>query len=146
MTPFGDRVPGWPPLAAAFALGGAMLLAVVAPLVAAVPAAVAGLERTAPAVVLPAAVLSAAGVVAVVAAVARLTRPVSGEQLGLRAPDDLPGALVLTAAAAVALGVLAALWSVLGDPRGALAAPPELDTRSLTAQLYDVAAARGCAT
>jgi membrane protease YdiL (CAAX protease family) len=138
MTPFGERVPGWPPLAAVFALGGAMVVAVLAPLVAAVPAVVAGLERTAPAIVLMAALASAAGVVAVVAAVARLTRPVTGEQLGLRAPDDLPLALVATAAAAVALGVLAALWSVLGDPRGALAVPPELDTRSLTAQIYDL--------
>lgn len=138
MTPFGARVPGWPPLAAAFALGGTMIVAVVAPLAAALPAAVAGLERTAPAIVLPAAALSATGVVAVVAAVARLTRPVTGEQLGLRAPDDVPRALVLTAAAAAAVGVLAALWSVLGDPRGALAVPPELDTRSLTAQTYDL--------
>lgn len=138
MRPFGDRVPGWPPLAGAFALGGAVLVAAVAPLVAVVPAAVAGLERTSAALVLPAAVLSAAGIVCVVAAVARLTRPVSGEQLGLRAPEDLPRALVLTAGAALALGVLAALWSVLGDPRGSLDVPPELDTRSLTAQIYDL--------
>jgi membrane protease YdiL (CAAX protease family) len=138
VRPFGDRVPAWPPPAGAFALGGAMVVAVLAPLVAALPAAVAGLERTAPAIVLSAAVLSAAGVVAVVAAVARLTRPVSGEQLGLRAPDDLPGALVLGAGAALVLGALAALWSVLGDPRGVLEVPPELDTRSLTARIYDL--------
>src|SRR5215208_3556529 len=125
MRSFGDRVPGWPVLAGVFALGGAVLVA----------AAAAGLERSSPAIVLPAAVLNAAGIVAVVVAVARLTRPVSGAQLGLRAPDDLPGALLATAGAAVALGAVAALWSVLGDLRGSLAVPPELDTRSLTAQI-----------
>jgi len=138
MRPFGDRVPSWPPLAGAFALGGALIVAAVAPLVAAVPAAVAGLERTSPAILLVVAALSAAGIVAVVAAVARLTRPVSGEQLGLRAPDDLPGALILAAGAALALGAFAALCSVLGDPRGSLVVPPELDTRSLTARIYEL--------
>ena len=131
-------MPAWPPLAGVFVLCGAMVVAVLAPLVAAIPAAAAGLERTAPAIVLLAAVLSAGGIVAVVAGVARLTRPVTGEQLGLRAPDDLKRALALTAGAAVALGVLAAFWSLLGDPRGALDVPPELDTRSLTAQIYDL--------
>ena len=138
MRPFGDRVPAWPPLAGAFALLGAALAAGLAPLLAALPGYAAGLERSAPAVVLLAAVLSAAGVVAVVSLVARLTRPVSGEQLGLRAPDDPRGALLLALGAAVALGAVAAAWSVLGDPRGSLAVPPELDTRSLTAQLYDL--------
>ncbi len=138
MRAFGERVPAWPPLAGVFALAGAVLVAVVAPLPALVPAAVAGLERTSPAIVLLAAAFSAAGIVAVVAVVARLTRPVTGEQLGLRVPGDLPGALLLTAGAAVALGAVAALWSVLGDLRGSLDVPPELDTRSLTAQLYDL--------
>jgi membrane protease YdiL (CAAX protease family) len=138
MRSFGDRVPGWPVLAGVFALGGAVLVAAVAPLLAAAPAAAAGLERSSPAIVLPAAVLSAAGIVAVVVAVARLTRPVSGAQLGLRVPDDLLGALMATAGAAVVLGAVAALWSMLGDLRGSLAVPPELDTRSLTAQIYDL--------
>jgi membrane protease YdiL (CAAX protease family) len=138
MPRFGDRVPAWPPLAGLFALGGALVVAGVAPLLAAVPAAVAGVERTSPAVVLLAALLTAAGIVAVVTVIARLTRPVTGEQLGLRAPDDPPGALLLTAGAAVALGIVAALWSVLGDLRASLDVPPELDTRSLTAQLYDL--------
>jgi hypothetical protein len=109
MRSFGDRVPGWPVLAGVFALGGAVLVAAVAPLLAAAPAAAAGLERSSPAIVLPAAVLSAAGIVAVVVAVARLTRPVSGAQLGLRVPDDLLGALMATAGAAVVLGAVAAL-------------------------------------
>jgi membrane protease YdiL (CAAX protease family) len=134
----GDRVPAWPPPAAVFALAGSMVVAAAAPLVAAVPAAVAGLERTAPAIVLAAAALSAAGIVAVVGAVARLTRPITGGQLGLRAPDELPRALRATAGAALAIAVQAVLWSVLGDPRGALDVPPELDTRSLTAQIYDL--------
>ena len=82
--------------------------------------------------------LSAAGVVGVVVLVARLTRPVSGEQLGLRAPDDRAGALLLALGAAVALGAVAAAWAVLGDPRGSLTVPAELDTRSLTAQIYDL--------
>jgi membrane protease YdiL (CAAX protease family) len=138
MRRFGDRVPAWPPLAGVFALGGALVVAAVAPLLAVVPAAVAGVERSSPAVVLLAAVLTAAGIVAVVTVIARLTRPVTGGQLGLRVPDDPPGALLAAAGAAVTLGVVAALWSVLGDLRGSLAVPPELDTRSLTAQLYDL--------
>ncbi len=138
MRPFGDRVPAWPPLAGVFALGGALVAAAVAPLLVVVPAAVAGLERTSPATALLAAVLTAAGIVAVVTVMARLTRPVTGEQLGLRAPDDPGGALLLTAGAAIALGAVAALWAVLGDLRASLDVPPELDTRSLTAQLYDL--------
>ena len=138
MRPFGDRVPAWPPLAGAFALAGAALVAGLAPLAAALPAYAAGLERTSSAIALLAAVLSAAGVVGVVVLMARLTRPVSGQQLGLRAPDDLPGALLLTLGAAVALGAVAAAWTVLGDPRGSLTVPAELDTRSLTAQIYDL--------
>jgi hypothetical protein len=46
MRSFGDRVPGWPVLAGVFALGGAVLVAAVAPLLAAAPAAAAGLERS----------------------------------------------------------------------------------------------------
>jgi hypothetical protein len=95
MRPFGDRVPAWPPLAGVFALGGAAVVAVAAPLLAAVPAAVAGLERTSPAIVLLAAVLTAAGIIAVVGVIAPLTRPLTGEQLGLRAPGDLPAALIV---------------------------------------------------
>jgi membrane protease YdiL (CAAX protease family) len=138
MRAFGDRVPPWPPLAGVFALGGALLVAAAAPLLAALPAAAAGLERTAPAIVLLASALGAAGVVAVVVAVARLTRPVSGEQLGLRAPEDPRAALALAAGAGLALAAVAALWGVLGDPRASLPVPPELDTRSATAQLYDL--------
>ena len=62
----------------------------------------------------------------------------SGEQLGLRAPDDPAGALLALLAAAIALGVVAALWAVLGDLRGSLDVPPEIDTRTLTAQIYDL--------
>ena len=138
MRPFGDRVPAWPPLAAVFALGGALVVAALAPLIAAIPAAIAGLERTSPAIALLAAVLTAAGMVGVVCAIARLTRPVSGEQLGLRAPDDPAAALLALLAAATALGVVAALWAVLGDLRGSLDVPPEIDTRTLTAQIYDL--------
>ena len=138
MRPFGDRVPAWPPLAAVFALGGALVVAALAPLIAAIAAGIAGLERTSPAIALLAAVLTAAGMVGVVCAIARLTRPVSGEQLGLRAPDDPAGALPALLAAATALGVVAALWAVLGDVRGSLDVPPEIDTRTLTAQIYDL--------
>jgi membrane protease YdiL (CAAX protease family) len=114
------------------------VLAAFAPLPAALTGAVAGLERTAPGIVLLAGVLTAAAIVAAVTVIARLTRPVTGEQLGLRLPDDVPRALLLTAATAVALGALAALWAALGDLRASLEVPPELDTRSLTAQLYDL--------
>jgi membrane protease YdiL (CAAX protease family) len=138
MRPFGDRVPAWPPLAAVFALGGALVVAALAPLGAAVPAAIAGLDRTSPAIALLAAGLTAAGIVAVVCAIARLTRPVSGEQLGLRAPEDPGRTLLMTLATAAVLGVVAALWTVLGDLRGSLDVPAEVDTRTLTAQLYDL--------
>ena len=138
MRPFGDRVPAWPPLAGVFALAGALAVVAVAPLLAAIPAAVAGLERVSPTIALLASALTAAGIVAVVAVIARLTRPVSGEQLGLRAPEDLAGALLLTLAAGAVLAGVAALWTVLGDLRASLPVPPELDTRSLTAQLYDL--------
>ena len=96
MRGFRGRVPAWPPLAGAIALASALVVMGVAPLLAALPAAVAGLERTSPAIALLASALTAAGIVAVVVAVARLTRPVSGEQLGLRAPDDPRTALLLT--------------------------------------------------
>ena len=138
MRPFGDHVPAWPPLAGVFALAGGMLVAAVAPLAAVVPALAAGLERSAPAVVLLAAILSAAGVVGVVIAVAQLTRPLSAEQLGLRAPRDLPRAALLALGAAAVVGAAGAAWALLGDPRGALTVPVELDTRSATAQLYDL--------
>jgi membrane protease YdiL (CAAX protease family) len=36
------------------------------------------------------------------------------------------------------LCVIAALWAVLGDLRGSLDAPAEVDTRTLTAQIYDL--------
>ena len=138
MRVFGDRVPAWPPLAAVFALAGAVLVAGLAPLLAALPALAAGSERPAPAVVLLAAVLSAAGVVALVARVARLTRPVTAVQLGLRAPRDPARAVVLGLGAAAALGAVAAVWSLLGGLGGSLTVPPELDTRSLTAQVHDL--------
>lgn len=138
MRPFGDRVPAWPPLAAVFALGAALVVAAFAPLVAAVPGAIAGLERTSPAITLLASVLTAAGIVAVVAFFARLTRPVTGEQLGLRAPEDPGGALLMLLVAATVLGLVAVLWAVLGDLRGSLDVPAEVDTRSLTAQIYDL--------
>ena len=138
MRAFGDRVPRWPALAGVAALGGAALIAAFAPLLAAVPAAAAGAGRSSPAVVLLGAVLAAGGIVVLVARLARLTRPVSGAQLGLRMPDDLARALLLAAGAAIALAALAAAWRALGDPRGAFTIPPELDTRSVTAQVYDL--------
>ena len=138
MRPFGDRIPAWPPLAGAVALLVAAAVAGLAPLLAALPAAIAGVDRSSPAIVLPAAVLSAAGVLAVVLFVARLTRPVTGEQLGLRPPDDPARAVLLVLGAAAALAVVAAAWQALGDLRGSLSIPPELDTRSLTGQIYDL--------
>ena len=138
MRPFGDRVPAWPPLAGAVALLVAAAVAGLAPLLSALPALAAGLDRSSPAIVLLAAVLSAAGVLAVVVFVARLTRPVTGEQLGLRMPEDPARATLLVLAAAVALAAVAAAWQALGDLRGSLSIPSELDTRTLTAQIYDL--------
>jgi len=136
MRPFGDRVPAWPPLAGALALLTAALLATGAPLVAAIPAAVAGVEG--PAIVLLAGVLTSAAIVGTVILFARLTRPVTGEQLGLRLPADPVTAALLVLAAGVALAVLAAVWQLFGDLRASLDVPPELDTRTLTAQIYDL--------
>jgi membrane protease YdiL (CAAX protease family) len=136
MRPFGDRVPAWPPLAGALALLTAALLATGAPLVAAIPAAVAGVEGTA--IVLLAGVLTSAAIVGTVILFARLTRPVTGEQLGLRPPADPVTAALLVLAAGVALAVLAAVWQLFGDLRASLDVPPELDTRTLTAQIYDL--------
>jgi membrane protease YdiL (CAAX protease family) len=138
MWPFGDRVPRWPALAGVAALLGAALLAAFAPLLAALPALAAGASRTSPAIVLLGALLSAAAIVFLVTRLARLTRPVNAAQLGLRAPDDLRRALVLTAGAALLLAAVAAAWAALGDPHAALSVPPELDTRSITAQVYDL--------
>ena len=138
MRPFGDRVPAWPPLAGALALLTAALLAAGAALVAAVPAVVAGVERTSPALALLAGVLTSAAIVGTVILFARLTRPVTGEQLGLRMPSDPATAVLLALAAAVALAVLAAIWQLFGDLRASLDVPPELDTRTLTAQIYDL--------
>ncbi len=128
MRAFGDRVPPWPPLAAAFALGGAVLVAGVAPLLAALPALAAGSERPASAVVLLAAVLSAAGIVALVVRIARLTRPVTAEQLGLRAPGDPAGALgrVLGPAVATA-GRAHAAPRAVAAAAAARAMPPSSD-------------------
>jgi membrane protease YdiL (CAAX protease family) len=138
MHPFGDRVPAWPPLAGALALLTAAVLAAGASLPAAIPAAMAGAGRTPPAVVLLAGVLGAAAVIGTVIVFARLTRPVTAGQLGLRTPDDPAIALLLALGAMVALTVLAALWQLAGDLRGSLEVPPELDTRTLTAQIYDL--------
>jgi membrane protease YdiL (CAAX protease family) len=77
-------------------------------------------------------------VLAVVVLVARLTRPVTGEQLGLRMPEDPARAALLVLGAAVALAAVAAAWQALGDLRGSLSIPPELDTRTLTGQVYDL--------
>ena len=68
------------------------VVAVVAPLPAARAGRVAGLERTSPAIVLLARRCSPRpGSSPWSRVVARLTRPVTAEQLGLRAPDDLAG-------------------------------------------------------
>jgi membrane protease YdiL (CAAX protease family) len=138
MGPFGDRVPHWPALAGVAALGGAALIAAFAPLVAAIPALALGASRTSPPIVLLGAGLSAAGIVLLVARLARLTRPVTAAQLGLRAPDALPRALLLAAGAALLMAAAAVVWHALGDPREALSVPPELDTRTVTAQVYDL--------
>ena len=115
MRAFGDRVPRWPVLAGVLALAGAALIAAFVP-----------------------PILSSAAIVLLVVRLAALTRPVKAAQLGLRAPDDLPRALLLAGGAALALAAVAAAWQALGDPREALTVPPELDTRTVVAQAYDL--------
>jgi len=126
----------WPPLAGVAALVAAGVAAGFAPLLAAVPAVATGGDRAQPGIVLLGAVLAAAAVVAVVVALARLTRPVTPEQLGLRAPDDVPHAVLLFAGAALALGAVATAWALLDGLQ--VVVPPEVDTRTLTAQAYDL--------
>jgi membrane protease YdiL (CAAX protease family) len=136
MRAFGDRVPRWPALAGVAAIGGAALIAAFAPLLAAVPAAAAGAGRAGPGIVLLGSLIAAAAIVALVAGLASLTRPVTASQLGLRAPDDLSRALALAAGAALVLAAVVGLWSLLGDP--SFEAPAELDTRGVLARAYDL--------
>lgn len=138
MWPFGDRVPRWPALAGVAALAGAALIAAFAPLLAGLPVPAIGARRATPGVVLLGSAIAAAGILLLVTRLAALTRPVTAAQLGLRAPDDVPRALLLGAGAALLLAAVAAAWALLGDPRAAMSAPPELDTRSVTAQVFDL--------
>ena len=85
MRVFGDRVPAWPPLAGAVALLVSALVAGLASLLSAIPAAIAGADRSSPAFVLPAAVLSAAGVV-----VEPVTADDKPGQAQMRAATDIP--------------------------------------------------------
>lgn len=136
MGPFGARVPKWPPPAGGVAMLGAVVISALVPLAAALPAIFTGGERAQPGIVLLGAAGSAAAIVAVVFAIARLTRPVTADQLGLRAPEDLPRSLLLAAAAALVLTGAAAAWALLGDLQGTLVIPPEVDTRSAIARGY----------
>ncbi|MEA2313235.1 MAG: hypothetical protein QOE28_3203, partial [Solirubrobacteraceae bacterium] len=131
-----DRTPGWPTLAAAAALVAFMLISAVAPLASAVVAGLSRAQRITPLLALLTAALIAAGTVAVVVRLARLTRPVSADQLGLCGPRSAVRALVFALAAGAALAVLTALWSFVADVRGALPVPPELDPRSAVARAY----------
>jgi len=115
---------------------GAVVISALVPLAAALPAIFTGGERAQPGIVLLGAAGSAAAIVAVVFAIARLTRPVTADQLGLRAPEDLPRSLLLAAAAALVLTGAAAAWALLGDLQGTLVIPPEVDTRSAIARGY----------
>jgi membrane protease YdiL (CAAX protease family) len=130
------HVPNWPPLAGVAALLVAGVVAAFAPLLAAVGALATGGSRAEPGIVLIGAALSAAGIVAIVVALARLTRPVTPEQLGLRPLRDLTRALLLTAGAALLLAAVAGAWAL--GPGFELTVPPEVDTRTLTAQAYDL--------
>jgi membrane protease YdiL (CAAX protease family) len=138
MDPFGDRVPKWPPLAGVAAMLSAIAIVSFVPLVAALPAILTGGLRAQPGIVLVGAAGSAVAIVATVFAIARLTRPVSADQLGLRAPDDVPRALALALAAALVLAGATAAWALLGDLRDQLVIPPELDTRGAIARAHDL--------
>ncbi len=138
MGPFGNRVPKWPPAAGVAAMVAAIVISAFVPLVAALPAILTGGTRAQPGIVLLGAAGSAAAIVAMVFAVARLTRPVTADQLGLRVPDDVGRALLLGAAAALVLAGVAAAWMLLGDPKGSLVVPPEIDTRSAIAKAYEL--------
>jgi hypothetical protein len=88
MRPFGDRIPAWPPAAAVCALAAALVVAALAPLGAAIPAAIAGLGRTSPAIALLGLTLCA---------------------LYVATGSLLPGIALASAGSAVALGFACAL-------------------------------------
>jgi membrane protease YdiL (CAAX protease family) len=138
VSPFHRDVGGWPPLAGVAALAGLVAVGLVASVIAAVVGAIAGAERATPAVTLLSGLLNSTALVALVAALASLTRPPSPAQFGLRAPAAPARAALLTAGAALLLAALAALLQVLGDLRGSLPVPSELDTRSVLAQRFDL--------
>jgi membrane protease YdiL (CAAX protease family) len=133
---FGTRVPAWPALAGAAALLGGIVVATFAPLIAVIPAALARADRANGVIALLTALLVSGGILLVVVRVAALTRPVTADQLGLRAPDAPGRSLLLLGAAALVLVALAAAWNALGDLGSGLEVPPELDPRTTTAQLY----------
>ena len=138
MGPFGDRVPKWPVLAGVAALLSAIVISSLVPLIAALPALLTGGDRAQPGIILLGAIPTAVAIVVVVCMLARLTRPVTADQLGLRVPDDVPRAVLLTVGAALVLAAVAVAWTVLGDLEGSLVIPPEIDTRTATARGFDL--------
>ena len=138
MGPFGDRVPKWPVPAAVAAMLAAAVISSVVPLVAALPAILTEGDRALPGIVLLGAIPTAVAIVVAVVLLARLTRPVTTDQLGLRIPDDVPRAVLLTLGAAVVLAAVATAWALLGDLEGSLVIPPEIDTRTATARGFDL--------
>ncbi len=138
MGPFGDRVPKWPVLAGVAALLSAIVISSLVPLIAALPALLTGGDRAQPGIILLGAIPTTVAIVVVVCLLARLTRPVTADQLGLRVPDDVPRAVLLTVGGAVVLAAVAVAWTVLGDLEGSLVIPPEIDTRTATARGFDL--------
>lgn len=135
MTRWHDHIPGWPPLAGAAALLAGAVAGVLATLMVAVVAATVGMESVGPGVTVAVALLAAAGTLAAVLGLARLTRPPTPAHLGLR-PAAAGRALAWLAGAALAFAAIVAAWSLAVDLRGALPVPAELDPRSDFARQY----------
>ncbi len=137
MSRWHAEIPGWPPLAGVAALAAGALVGVLAAVLVAVVAAAADLEARSPGVTVAVSVLTAAGTLAAVLALARLTRPPAPAQFGLR-PVPVGRALAWLGGAALAFVAVVAAWSLAVDLRAALPVPAELDPRTAYARESDL--------
>ena len=113
MRPFGDRVPAWPPLAGVSRCSSRSW-SPRSRRCRRAPGRDAGLERSSPAIVLLAAVLTAVGIV-VVCACSRGSRPVTARTSSACGPPTSPRAAPAGGGGGRALGIVAVAWAVLGD-------------------------------
>ncbi len=106
MTAFDRDLPRWPAAAGVVAIVASPVVAILATLAVAAIAVLAGAQGSALGPRLGVSVLTAAGMLAAVLALARLTAPPSASQFGLRAPRAPARAVLLTLGAAALLGLI----------------------------------------